>query len=84
MNVFDYFFRRSSRQEQQQQRREMERFMSAIENLTAAVVGLTATIDTVVAEWQKPTPGEPEIQAAADAVANQTKRLQDMMTPPTP
>ncbi len=56
--------------------------MSALENLTAAVTGLTATIDTVVAEWQKPTPTDDQVQAAADAVANQDKRLKDMMVPP--
>lgn len=50
-----------------------------IQNLTSAIAGLTAAIDSVEAKLNTPPPpaGVPEadVQAAADAVKAQTDRL---------
>ncbi len=45
--------------------------MSALENLTQAITDLTAAVDNAV----KPHATDAQVQAAADAIAAQTTRL---------
>ena len=56
--------------------------MSALENLTQAITALTAAVDSAV----KPHATDAQVQAAADAIAAQTTRLNTAngIAPPAP
>lgn len=49
--------------------------MAAIDNLTAAVTKLTASVDNAVTVLGKPAGNDQAVQDAADAVAAQADRL---------
>ena len=56
--------------------------MSALENLTLTIAALTAIVDSAV----KPHATDAQVQAATDAIAAQTTRLDTTngITPPAP
>lgn len=57
---------------------------SALENLTTAIAGLTTSVDAAVTVINTPHPTDAQVQAAADAVNSQSKRLDDAVNPPPP
>ena len=48
---------------------------SALENLTAATVKLTSSVDAAVTEISTPHATDAQVQTAADAVSSQADRL---------
>jgi hypothetical protein len=67
--------------------REIQRMANALENLTAAVTKLTSSVDAAVAKITAPPVvtgvAEADVQAAADAVAVQSARLDAASTNPS-
>lgn len=55
---------------------------SALENLTAAIAGLSKSVDAAVTVINTPHPTDAQVQAAADAINSQSTRLDDAVTPP--
>ena len=58
------------------------KFMSALENLTAAITRLQASVDAAVTDINTPHPTEAQVQVAADAVNAQSERLELAVNPP--
>lgn len=53
---------------------------SALENLTTSIAGLTTAVDSAVTEILLPHATDAQVQAAADAVDSQSKRLTDAVS----
>lgn len=62
----------------------VEKMASALENLTAAVTKLQASVDAAVTVINTPHPTDAQVQAAADAVNAQSDRLDAAVTPVPP
>lgn len=58
--------------------------MSALENLTAAITRLQASVDAAVTDILTPHPTDAQVQTAADAVNAQSDRLDAAVNPPPP
>lgn len=58
--------------------------MSALENLTQAIVDLQTSVDAAVTVINTPHPTDAQVQTAADAVNAQSARLNAAVSPPAP
>jgi len=67
----------------QKHKQQTERkIVSALENLTAAITRLQASVDAAVTDINTPHPTEAAVQVAADAVNAQSERLELAVNPP--
>ena len=63
---------------------ERKRMANSLDNLTASVTRLTASVDNAVTVLGTPHPTDAQVQAAAEAINSQADRLDLAANPPPP
>ena len=62
--------------------RMVNKIVSALENLTAAITKLQGSVDGAVTVINTPHPTDAQVQTSADAINSQSARLDVAVTPP--